>query len=522
MEKRANSYLLFLGNNLPITFMRRKSHKILCRACDLVVKVPVFHKGYNCICPQCKSHLRSGRRSSIKDVAIVSIASVILLFTLINLPYMTISAMGVSQSMSLSSIFYILRQDWLSLLYICILFTFFCPLVMHLVVIGIAFFNLKVNRTIANLYMFCYQFCMVDVFIFGILISLVKLLALAQVEFHLGFYCSLVFAILVVWCYSRCSPSRIWDEYYENYSVVNQSQEGKRGIEQGLILCSHCGLVYKDPYFKINSDSSADTLTKSWKHLRPSISKLCSKEQLSHEVECPRCGHHNHYRKSLCFQKTIALLISALIMYAPSNIYPIMYTEYLGSSLGSNIIDGVISLWGMHSYFVAIVILIASICIPVIKILCIFCLVFLSCDKTPAISNPAKYNRLYKIVLFIGRWSMIDVFVVIVMSTVVRMSGLLSISPGIAIICFSMVVLITMVAAEEYDERLLWDKFFAQRVVQQYQALVKLQGKQNSSKASQQQENITTKDNITHLASKNSSGQESIEQPKPKEVLAKE
>lgn len=441
--------------------MQRSSHNILCRACDLVVKAPAFHRGYNCICPQCKSQLRSGRIASLQDVAIVSLASVILLFTLIGLPYMTISAMGVSQSMSLSSIFYILKQDWISLLYICILFTFFCPLVMHLVIIGIVFANLKVNRFIANLYMFCYHFCMVDVFILGVMISLVKLLALAQIDFHLGFYCSIVFAFLVIWCYSCCSPARIWEEYYSNYGIINQAKVGVRGIEQGLILCRHCFMVYKDPLFKEKSKTQ-------------NLSEDEYKELLNRESSCPRCGHDNKYRASFCYQKTIALLISALVIYVPSNLYPIMYTEYLGVNLGSNIIDGVITLWGMKSYFVSVVILIASICIPIIKILCIFYLVYLSSSKRAFRKNPSFYNRLYKVVLFIGRWSMIDVFVVIIMSTVVRMSGLLEINPGIAIICFSLVVLITMIAAEEYDERLLWDNHLQETVVKPLQRLKKI------------------------------------------------
>ena len=148
-------------------------------------------------------------------------------------------------------------------------------------------------------------------------------------------------------------------------------------------------------------------------------------------------------------------MLGAIIMYVPMDMYPILVAADLDNSTYSDSLDGVISLFAMVSFLVAAVIFVASICIPIIKIVCIFVLMYVSAHGTRR--SPSTYNRLYRVVLFIGRWSMIDVFVVIIMSTIVRMSGLLTISPGMAIICFSMVVLITMLAAEEFDERLLWD-----------------------------------------------------------------
>lgn len=424
--------------------MAAKSTKILCRACDMVVELPPFRKHITCLCPICKTALRSGFRTDLYNVAVVSIASVILMLTSLTLPFMTISSMGITQSMSLTSIFFILRDDWSVLLYLFLLFTFFCPLIMHTIVIGIVFFKLRISRQIAQLYSMCHRFSMVDVFVLGVLISLIKLVALAKVEFHSGFYSTLLFALLMVWCFSRGSPYFIWNlvEDQPKNSPLKTAKLGIRGIDQNLISCRHCGLVYKakDGFEKANSLQT-----------------------------CPRCGHHNGIRAFHCYQKTIALLIAAVIVYIPSNVYPIMITSYLGTDTGSNIIDGVISLWAMKSYFVAAVILIASICIPLIKIICIVLLMYWS--KWGFKGDTNKLNKLYRVVIFIGRWSMIDVFVVIIMSTLVRMSGLLTISPGMAVVCFSGVVLLTMIAAEEFDERLVWDKKYAddKELLQNYQ-----------------------------------------------------
>lgn len=321
---------------------------------------------------------------------------------------------------------------------------------MHLIVISIVFFKLKVTRRIANIYTFCHRFCMVDVFILGVMVSLIKLVSLADISFHPGFLSAVIFAMLMVWCNSHGSPYKIWNLVREHDEELRNATVGMRGIDQGLIMCRHCGMVYKRKgrrASRIGQEIESNNLA-------------CDDEDYLYRGEqvCPRCGHSNDNRAVMMYQKTAALLLAAVILYIPSNVYPIMFTSYLGSSLGSDILDGVIALWDMHSYFVASVILVASICIPIAKILCILFLLYLA--KRGFKGYPSRYNMLYRIILFIGRWSMIDVFVVIIMSTVVRMT-VLTISPGVAVVFFCFTVLITMLAAEEYDERMLWDKALA-------------------------------------------------------------
>ena len=132
-----------------------------------------------------------------------------------------------------------------------------------------------------------------------------------------------------------------------------------------------------------------------------------------------------------------------------------MYTEFLGSTTGSNIIEGVIAMWEMKSYFVSLVILLASIFIPAFKIFSIAFILYVT--RYSKIRIKKRVSRLFRFVMFIGRWSLIDVYVVIIMSSVVRITGFLSIYPGFAIICFCAVVLITVFSADEFDERLIWD-----------------------------------------------------------------
>lgn len=339
-------------------------------------------------------------------------------------PFLSLSILGINQEMRLISIFTVLHTDWILLLYVCVLFTFLFPLFMLFTIIGIGLFNLKVTPIIGEIYAFSHRFCMIDVFILGVLVSLIKLTALVEVEFHSGFILSGIFSVMMIWLYTKVKPQDIWNKVKSaNIDIV----PGITGKKQNLLLCRHCSFVYNARFYK----------------------------------RCPRCGHIGRVRNYDCYQKAAALLLSAIILYLPSNLYPIMFTSYLGNETGSNILEGVVTLWQMDSYFVACVIFLASICIPVLKIIALLVLMFIV--KYRRSQKPQLLSKCYRIVSFIGKWSMIDVFVVIIMTSVVRFSGLMTINPGFSIITFCLVVIITIFAAEEFDERLIWDSIDERR-----------------------------------------------------------
>jgi paraquat-inducible protein A len=163
-----------------------------------------------------------------------------------------------------------------------------------------------------------------------------------------------------------------------------------------------------------------------------------------------------HVRNPDSVVRTLALLVTACILYIPANVLPIMTTDQLGRSVDSTILGGVVLLWNMGSYPVAGVIFFASVMVPVSKLLIMFALCW------SVLSGHAKAARqrttLYRITEFIGKWSMIDVFVVAVLVVLIRLGGILVIQPGVAAVAFAGVVAVTMVAAEGFDPRLIWDK----------------------------------------------------------------
>jgi paraquat-inducible protein A len=182
---------------------------------------------------------------------------------------------------------------------------------------------------------------------------------------------------------------------------------------------------------------------------------LCCKLAAADVEHCPRCGAHMHQRKVDSLQRTLALLVTATILYVPANIYPIMITDQFGTSIESTILGGVVLLINLGSWPVALVIFVASVMVPLAKFFALYYLAW-SVRRHPA-SGHRQRTLLYTLTELIGKWSMVDVFVVAILVALVHLGGFLVIRPGIAAVSFAGVVIVTMLAAHSFDPRLLWD-----------------------------------------------------------------
>ena len=182
----------------------------------------------------------------------------------------------------------------------------------------------------------------------------------------------------------------------------------------------------------------------------------CGKLSSADLHRCPRCRSPLHLRQTDSLHRTIALVLTAMVLYVPANVLPIMTTEALGTSEPSTILGGVVLLWNMGSYPVAAVIFIASVMVPLGKMATLIWLWY-SVTRSDQ-SRPEQRAVLYRMTEFIGRWSMIDVFVVAILVALIQLGGLMSIRPGAAAFAFCGVVIVTMIAAESFDPRLIWDR----------------------------------------------------------------
>ncbi len=170
---------------------------------------------------------------------------------------------------------------------------------------------------------------------------------------------------------------------------------------------------------------------------------------------CTRCGTRLHSRDMASTQRVWAWLFAGLIFYIPANLYPMLRTATFGNETQSTIVGGVIDLLHHGSYFIAVVVFTASVLIPVGKFIAIGYLAY--GIRRPTILGPVSRQHLHELVEFIGRWSMIDVFVVAILSALVQLDFVASVDPGIAAVSFALSVAFTMISAQSFDPRLIWD-----------------------------------------------------------------
>jgi paraquat-inducible protein A len=196
----------------------------------------------------------------------------------------------------------------------------------------------------------------------------------------------------------------------------------------GLLACHTCGLLSRH-----SADSGA--------------------------AACPRCGVTLHARIPRSLSRTWAFLIAAMMLYLPANLLPIMHVTSLVESRSDTILSGVVFLLVHGSWPLALIVFVASVVVPITKIaILIYLLVSVQIRSD---HRPRDRTRLYRFTEFVGRWSMVDVFVVTVLVALVRLGRVADIEAGDGALYFAAVVILTMLAAKTFDPRLIWDNVSA-------------------------------------------------------------
>ena len=185
----------------------------------------------------------------------------------------------------------------------------------------------------------------------------------------------------------------------------------------------------------------------------------CGKVSSVNLGRCPRCGTKLHLRKPASIEGTIALMLAAAALYIPSHILPVLITSELGVVTHNTIIAGMLTFWRSGAYPIALVIFTASILIPILKIAALSWLCMAATGRVHP--SPEILGRVYWITELLGRWSMIDIFVVGILVSVLQLGNYMSVLPGPGALAFAGVVVLTMLAAMRFDPRLLWDQLDA-------------------------------------------------------------
>ncbi len=400
---------------------------MLCPQCDLMTQLPELKPGSKASCPRCETTLVSRWVEPRKRPTGYALAALFMLVLANLFPFINMNVSGLSSEISLLRIPEVMvSEDYSSLATLFILFVQAVPalcMIIILLLVNSVRLPETLRRNMARMLFQMKSWGMAEIFLAGVLVSFVKLMAYGSIGVGTSFIPWCLFCIMQLRAFQCVDRRWLWGEIAPVPALPAAPEAGLSGLRQGMRSCPCCTAV-------LAADRSV----------------------------CPRCGTVGHARRRHSLQWTMALLVTSVLLYIPANLMPIMITEALGSKITSTIMAGVALLWGEGSYPVAMVIFIASIMVPSLKMMAICWLCWDAHRQGPGRHDSEKMHKIYEVVEFVGRWSMIDVFVIAVLSALVRMGRLMNIYPAPGALLFAMVVILTMFAAMTFDPRLTWDR----------------------------------------------------------------
>lgn len=401
---------------------------VLCRECDWLVRLPARRPGQRARCPRCHHHLTGPARRDVQAPMAWAITALMMLGLVFAFPFLGFSTHGVAHVMNFGdTVGALIGDDYGTLAAILLATTVAFP---GLYLAALVYLCLGAGQqrrlpgaiALARLLRPLEPWMMSDVFIVGVLVSLIKIISLADIHIRASFIAFCVYSLLLLRTLSLIDWTALWDAIAPAPGPLHEAQPGASGHRQSLVACRACDT----PFIA---------------HRQP---------------RCPRCGKRHRDFRIDRIQLTWALLVTAAMLYIPANVYPVLSTVTLGNAQPQTIAAGVLHLAKSGDWPIAAIIFVASIMVPISKIVALAWLCIVA--RRPPGASLAR-TRAYRITEKIGRWSMIDVFVVAVLTTLVQAGALISIQPGPGAVAFAGVVILTMIAALTFDTRLLWPDY---------------------------------------------------------------
>ncbi|PCC10662.1 paraquat-inducible protein A [Pseudoalteromonas sp. JB197] len=397
--------------------------QIACPCCDYIIEVPQVEAKNVATCPHCGHKVSDSDTDHDSRVVALSFSALLMLLSSMFYPFISFSSSGITQTITLPDAARILFNYDSNLLGLFIdLSIIALPMSLLIILIPLHLGALRalpqgIARRLLKFTLALEPWIMSEIFLIGVLVSMVKIMSLADISFGVSFWAYVGFVILYISALTHLNRPRLWAQIVpvEKLENINLTQ---RAIDNDIKACHVC-------------------------------------HQLCTQSVCNRCHSKTYIRNPNSVQKATAWLITSIICYIPANVLPIMYTTSLGDESPSTLIAGVIALWQNGSYPIAMIIFIASVVVPLAKALVLSFLCFMVAK--PANDHTIGYTRVYQLTEFIGKWSMIDVFVVAILVALVQLGNLMSVTPGLGVAFFTVMVLCQMMAAHAFDPRLLWD-----------------------------------------------------------------
>ena len=393
-----------------------------CSGCGLLQMVPALAPSMSAQCVRCPTILRRTSSHRIDHIIALTLAAFVLLVVMCTTTLMSVETAGIERTANLfSGPWELVRRDMGPLALVIVFVTVLAPLgrLAAMLYVLIRLHERRSARHLRRVFALAERlrpWSMIEVFVFGVFVAYVKLGDLVTIGLMIGVYALLALTFVLVWMDSALDREAVWERLYRS-----DLRGGHDGAEDA-VGCETCGLVsVPEPY----------------------------------DPRCPRCDSVLRERKPDSVARTWALVFAAAIFYIPANYFPVLSVVQLGAGQPSTILGGVEELVTAGQYPLALLVFFASIAVPVLKLVGLsVMLVTIQTGRTGWLRDRV---RLYHIVRFIGRWSMIDIFMESLLGALVAFGSVITIEPGMGALAFCAVVILTMFAAETFDPRLMWD-----------------------------------------------------------------
>lgn len=402
-----------------------------CLACGLFQTIPALAPGITARCARCGTILHRMARRSLDHNIALTMAALVLLVIMCTTTLMSVETAGITLTADLfSGPEELVRRGMGELAAVVVFVTVLAPFgkLMGTLYVLIRLRERHPPRHLRRVFAFVEKlrpWSMIEVFVFGVFVAYVKLGDVVKIGLDVGVYALLALTFTIIWADSALDRQAVWDALDLGDDDATDRSCHASSFRRGLanaIACETCGLV------SVPRDA---------------------------DRRCIRCDTVLHVRKPDSVARTWALLIAAAVLYIPANYYPVLTVVQLGAGAPSTILGGVEELVADGIYPLAALVFFASIAVPMLKLVGLS--VLLVATQTGRSGWLRDRTRLYHIVRWIGRWSMIDIFMESLLGALVRFGTVITIEPGIGAVAFCAVVMLTMIAAETFDPRLMWD-----------------------------------------------------------------